>query len=219
MSNSGEIHFPKTLKRLFYPGAFSDFETLNYLIDNSSVKEFYFCDYLNNEDSITNIKTGLYEKLTGCEIYSRELQPLYFEKLNYDQFWHWNPDARSWGRIENSYITEYLILKGRKSVKLFYFGTEAIGTYVTLLQCGRKPDIVVLQNHGLGCLWTPFGGDDLLFQTARHNDKLPKCLMVGEGTNPWPGYVLSSGYFGQFGLHQNQRAVFIQQENVSGFND
>jgi hypothetical protein len=177
MSNPGEIHFPKTLKRLFYPGAFSDFETLNYFIENSSVEEYYFCDYLNDDNSKTIINTALYEKLTGCIISSpRKLQPLHFGKLNYDLFWHHNPDARSWAQIENSYITEYLILKGRKSVKLFYFGTEAIATYEALLQCERNPDVVVLENHGLGCLWTPFGGDDLLFQTARHYNKLPKLF-------------------------------------------
>lgn len=37
---------------LYYPGSGIDFEVLNYFIKNSSIKNFFYCDYIVTTDDI-----------------------------------------------------------------------------------------------------------------------------------------------------------------------
>lgn len=72
--------------------------------------------------------------------------------------------------------------------KLIYFGTEAINTFNVLLESNIYFDVVVTQNHGLGCFFTTFCRGSLLEKYAIEKRMLPKFIMLDEGGGGWyPG--------------------------------
>lgn len=72
--------------------------------------------------------------------------------------------------------------------------TEALGTYKLLNRYLGAAHVVVVQDHGLGCFWTPFGGNSRLYLSARGSLKLPEFLYVDEITKAWPNYTQYKPY-------------------------
>jgi hypothetical protein len=58
-------------------------------------------------------------------------------------------------------------------------------------QC--PPFAVVLQDHGFGGNWSPFGEQGQLHRIAITSGVLPRYLLVARNTTPWNGYVQSRG--------------------------
>lgn len=93
-------------------------------------------------------------------------------------------------------------------INFIYLNTEAIQTYLHLWGAVHlAPLIVVVQNHGLGGLWTPLDGDCLLFASA---PVLPLFLYVGDiNSQPWPGYKrISCTVSDPFSMHKSQRSLY-----------
>lgn len=74
-----------------------------------------------------------------------------------------------------------------------------------------EPFAVILQDHGYSDNWTKFGGENSpLFEFQRQRS-LPKWLLVGERTEPWPTYIEASEPTSPAGEYGRTRKLFRQQ--------
>ena len=203
--------FNSNIKRVFYPGAFSDFETLDFYLNYTEVSEVFFCDYWAKND--WNEVEANFQIILGREVKLRKIADYYPEKFGlktWSEFWH--PECNLNEYIDNySFVSEYSIKKHKREIKFYYFGTEAIKTYEILLNLKIKMDIVVCQDHGLGGFWTTFCEGSLLHIIAEQRKLLPDFLMVGCDQAPWSGYSEYIPDFGKFGMHQTARGFYIRQ--------
>lgn len=207
-------------KSLYYPGAGVDFSTIGYFIENSSIETFYYSDYLNDQLRPDSILNELRTQLPNYKINRiADIKPSYFNKSRWDEFWCEESDGQTFsGRKENSFIALYRIESNDKIWELFYFGTEAIETFKVLLENQVKIDLVVTQDHGLGCLWTTFCKGSYLEAIASVNDKMPNYLFVGENQDAWSGYKQVSEPFGVFGVHEHPRIMYqLDSKSVDFF--
>ena len=88
--------------------------------------------------------------------------------------------------------------------------TEALGTYKLLNRHIGAAHVVVVQDHGLGCFWTNFGGYSKMYLSARGSLKLPEFLYVDETTNTWPHYIQHTPYENCMDMYNNvgKKALF-----------
>ena len=208
-------------KTLYYPGAYYDFTTLKYFLENSLIQDFYYCDYMNYELNEINIINELNEQLSSnsYQVILRDtLTPEHFKQKDWESFWHRNLDARSVGAIDKSFIYHYEIKSEENSWNLYYFGTEAIKTYTILIRNEIKMDVVVTQDHGLGCLWTTFCRGSYLEKSSVLNNSIPKFLLVGEDGEAWNGYERYTEPFGNFGMHIHSRILYKKVTNSNKLN-
>ena len=76
------------------------------------------------------------------------------------------------------------------------------------------PDIIVLQDHGLGGNWggQVFGyAEDStakLYGINKVSGNMPPFIYVGENTNPWPEYIQITDFEGSYGSAGHRRALF-----------
>jgi hypothetical protein len=211
MPNSINNKVDKKCKTLFYPGAFNDFTTLGYFLENSIVKDFYYCDYLNYELNEVKIIDNLNNQLPSSDYkvsLISLLTPEHYNQKDWESFWHRNAEARSVGEIDKSFIFQFEIKKDIQKWNLFYFGTEAIKTYEILIKNKIKMDIIVTQDHGCGCLWTTFCRGSRLERLSLRYNSLPDFLLVGENGEGWDGYERITEPFGNFGMHNHPRSLF-----------
>lgn len=197
-------------KSLYYPGAYHDFSTIQFFMENSCVTDFYYSDYMNKEISQFSIFDALqswFDKWDGYQITQHiNMHPSYFHEDDWDAFWHPSPNARFGSEIGLSFITKYVIEKDDQIWNIYYFGTEGIATYEVLLKNNIKIDIVVTQDHGLGGCWTSFCEDSLLKKIAKKYLLLPKMIL--SGGESWSNYEGVSDWFGKFGMHEGKRKLF-----------
>jgi hypothetical protein len=200
--------FEMPIKRVYYPGAFADFETLEFFMDFTEVNEVYFCDYWAKsewDNIVSEFLRIMGENVSLIKV--ADYYPAHFGLSKWADFWH--QDCSEVADIDNcSFVSEYKVKRGNRELKLYYFGTEAIGTYDVLLGLKLRMDVVVCQDHGLGGLWTSFCEGSLLHDIAKRRKFLPKYLMVGCDQNPWSGYSQCIPDFGKFGLHQLPRGLY-----------
>jgi hypothetical protein len=197
-------------KSLYYPGAYHDFSTMQFFMENSAVSDFYYADYMNkeiNQFSILDALQSWFNKWDGYHITQHtNLHPSYFHEDEWDAFWYPNPSARFGSEVALSFITKYEIKKDNKIWNVYYFGTEGIATYEVLLKNNIEIDIVVTQDHGLGGCWTSFCEDSLLKKIASKYKMLPKMIL--SGGEAWQNYEAVSDWFGKFGMHEGNRKLF-----------
>lgn len=198
------------IKSLFYPGAGNDYAVIKHFINNSTIQTFYYCDYLNRDFRPESILTEMREQLNGFNIkYISSIQPAYFNQTNWEDFWCKESDGQTFsGRKSKSFIALFRIEFLDRVFELYYFGTEAIETYRVLVENNFDIDLVVTQDHGLGCLWTTFCKGSYLEAIARVNGKMPRYLLVGTHHSTWEGYDRVSEPFGAFGIHEHPRIMY-----------
>ena len=216
ISDSYKNKVDKRCKTLYYPGAYNDFTTLKYFLENSIVKDFYYCDYLNYELNEVKIIDNLNTQLSSSDYkvsLIALLTPEHYNQKDWESFWHRNAEARSVGEINKSFIFQFEIKKEKQRWNLYYFGTEAIKTYEILIKNKIKMDIIVTQDHGLGCLWTTFCRGSRLERLSLRYNSLPDFLLVGENGEAWDGYERITEPFGNFGMHNHPRSLFKKQNN------
>ena len=202
---------PKNCKTLYYPASGTDFATFFYFAEHSHIKNFYYCDYLNTEFTTDAILNSFTEQAAdkGYSItYYADFTPKSFHENTWDAFWHENSLQLAFGKPENAFASIFKIQKGTQSWNLFYFGTEGIKTYKILLNNNIKPDVVIVQDHGLGCFWTEFSGRSYLYEMAEDAECLPRYIVLGLNHEPWPYYTPVSKPFGVFGMHAHARQLF-----------
>lgn len=191
-------------KTMFYPGSYEDFGMIETFVEESSIDCFVFMDYIDQRFDFPRVSRCM----PNMRIRSwRELQPQDFGVQTWDDFWYDHPQSRDFGQPENAYAYVYDCIspRSRKEFKLYYLGTDAIGTYEVLFNHGIIPDVILIQDHGFGGQWQQYKydvnsepgsyGDSFLFQFALNHNCLPKYLFSQhwddehETPDPWPGYV------------------------------
>ena len=210
------LEYLSKCKTLFYPGAYHDFSTLQFFMENSSVTNFYYCEYMNREIDESSIYKALRTWFNNWENYSvrihSQLGPKNFGQEDWRTFWYPDPEAEFGSDKELSFCTRYEIKKNGKTWNLFYFGTEGIATYEVLLKNKINLDIIVTQDHGLGGCWTSFCKNSLLETISKRYKKLPKILLTG--SYAWDNYVEVSEWFGEFGMHNGDRKLFKHKKKL-----
>ena len=148
--------------------------------------------------------------LQGYSIeYYADFTPRSFNQPNWNSFWHIDAKKNmAPGEPADAFISIFKIKKNKKTWNLYYFGTEAFQTFEILLQNTIKMDVVVTQDHGLGCFWDTFCKYSRLEKTARHLNLMPDYLLVGLNDEPWDYYLQTKKPFGAFGSWQHQRKLF-----------
>jgi hypothetical protein len=81
---------------------------------------------------------------------------------------------------------------------LFADGHAAYDALFCQRDSGPPPFGVVLQDHGFGGNWSPFGEGGALHTIAHRADKFPELLLVGDNTTSWPGYQKVPDVSGQY---------------------
>jgi hypothetical protein len=83
-----------------------------------------------------------------------------------------------------------------------------VGTLAVAAKTMGTPDVIVLQDHGMGGNWDQFGGPSRLYETAQTHG-CPPYVFLAENTEGWPGYSVpeSADFDGQFGSAGNKRAL------------
>lgn len=196
---------------LYYPGAGNDFQTLKLFVENSSINEVYYSDYHSKK-----IKTEILISILGDNwslINKIDLTPSNFNQNEWSDFWFNLENAAHYANPIDAYGIKFIFkhLSG-KEFSLYYLGTEAIKTYLILLENNIKIDLVVLQDHGTGDNWSEFGiGQDIEdFGLSKVSDFSPSLLFVAKNTVPWNGYKQITSFHGEFGSAGHPRALFIK---------
>ena len=203
---------------LFYPGAGGDIDPALLFANNGAVSTVVYADYIAEYqcgDVFHN-----FEHPPGPP-FGASWKMLETGALRADDFGFATPDAyypnvstfgddQRKNRVDAMEIGAWARFRGRggQVLSFFYFFTEAIQTYLNLWGLnGRAPLAVVVQNHGLGGLWTRLDGDCLLYAAAK---RLPKYLYVGDiGSEPWPGYRrVSKEGINRNSQYRSRRALF-----------
>jgi hypothetical protein len=221
--NDNREHF----STLYYPGPFYDLSPLEAFwkcVPESPIQKVFYVDYGMNIPSadwtnVNRIVHNILLDLVGIWPTMHHLTPETYHLGHWNNFWHTNPSS-------SSYLNAATAC-GRKIVaggyEFTYLSTEAIGTYHVLLNNGIRPDVLVLQDHGMGGNWTRFGGGpgDLLYDMLVASGDLPKYLYVQPAptgiTEIYPGYIqVTDPYLPHFhrSMHpdQDHRALFIRVE-------
>ncbi len=201
---------------LFYPGAGHDYGPMWYFNKHYGIKRFIHVDYLLNyirppeknsrsyttteqdiaKETLLNFQDSSYntinsfllllENFPDYTIESiKEIFPSYFGVYNWDCFWD-SECPKSYHCP--SYGIKIVLSNKADTIEFFFLKTDAIGTYNLLLALDWNIQVMVVQDHGFGCLWTSFAGKSRLYQIARLYNKFPNYLFVAEGHEIWPGY-------------------------------
>lgn len=95
-------------------------------------------------------------------------------------------------------------------IAFLHITADAVWVYDKLWACARRaPYAILLQDHGFGGNWAPFGGDRApLRELARDCNALPPWLLVAENTPAWPGYREASELTEPRGDAGHQRRLF-----------
>ena len=200
---------------LFYPGAGSDFETIKFFIDRTTIDKIFYIDY--NEK--ININALIQELGDSWSLVNEEkISPQFFNQTEWSDYWHNLETAVQFGSPESAYGIKLTIKNTQdKECDLYYLGTEAIKTYHILLLNDYKLDVIVLQDHGFGGNWGNqiFGFSEgttaRFYGISKVSASLPQYIFVGENTKPWPEYTQLTSFEGKYGSSGHQRALFVKE--------
>jgi hypothetical protein len=79
---------------------------------------------------------------------------------------------------------------GPERLAILFLGADGHATYDALF-CqagGNAPLAVLIQDHGFGGDYSSFGRGGIMERIATSTARLPRFLLVAEGTDPWVGY-------------------------------
>jgi hypothetical protein len=182
----------------YYPGGGVDWSPIFRYADSDLFDFFIYADYWVTSNTVIG---DLAARLNGFQIIDTEqLGPGTTKGFLREWVDYYEPGA-DWGDPNNGFLLKVRLLTPMgRTITLYYFGTEAIGTIRILTASVGRPLMVVVQDHGLGGYWTSFGGDSLMYQAlVRYigppqdqkvvSGFLPRFIYVAEGTEAWPNYV------------------------------
>jgi hypothetical protein len=185
----------------FYPGGGLDFLPTTYLVRNSRINTFIYCDYFLFPMNVILLPEDEFELLE-----EREIGPYFLNNQldTWEPYWH--PEAVHENRGPNDSFAKkfkYRYINENREIELVYFKTEALGTYKLLCENWGAPAVMRLQDHGLGVggYWIPFGGANQFYHVALRLDFMPKYILKpldfifpfgaenqDVRTQIWPGY-------------------------------
>jgi len=198
---------PSSRGVLYYPGCGSDYGPLRLFVENGAIKTAIYTDYTIESPPLGKLfekengwKHTLVEKLT-CENLQAE---------SWVDFWPNNSSSRRFASPHRARAFQTKFQSPNDaSIQFIFCKTEGVQTLPCLIRAGLTPTIIVLQDHGFGCNWTSFGGNNQMYHLAQHMDALPELLFVARNTIPWTGYARVSEYvFYEGQMHHHKRALY-----------
>lgn len=105
---------------------------------------------------------------------------------------------------------------GAERLAILFLGADGHATYDALFcQANQVPPFAILmQDHGFGGNYSPFGRGGIMEQIANNMDRKPDFLLVADNTNAWDGYQLISDVEGELGS-QHSRRLFSRSSTHS----
>jgi len=219
---------------LFYPGAGEDITPALRFAALGIIDTIVYCDYLVTQGDGASYVVEIFQKFevvsqdmheelrelpgkTNSEVYQLQMQQTvtahdlgqtcrgdFFPKTGC-RFGIRDDDS------QNPVIGSMAIfekMSDGKFLRFLYLDTEAIQTYLHIWGSAQSaPRLLVIQDHGFGGHWTPFGGESLLHAVA---PVLPEFLWVGHSnTQPWPGYqAISRPAREPYSMHNSERILY-----------
>jgi hypothetical protein len=105
---------------------------------------------------------------------------------------------------------------GARRLAILFLGADGIAAYDALFcqQNGpSRPFAILLQDHGFGGNYGPFGRGGLLEGIARRCHAVPQWLLVAENTQPWEGFERVPEVDGDpGGMHNTLRFLYQQAQ-------
>lgn len=192
---------------VYYPGAGHDFGVLTHFAQHHGTSTFVFTDY--NPEAAR--PSAIVDALGAWKVTAQEkITPASFDASHWKDFWFDHPNAHDFNSPREAFGTRFTLTRGpEENITLYYLCTDGIGTLQLTINKMGIPDVVVLQDHGMGGNWDRFGGHSLLFETACANGDRPPFIFLAENTEIWPGYHSPSAedFRGEFGSASNKRAL------------
>jgi hypothetical protein len=180
---------------LYYPGSGIDASIIVNLTQTLDLDFIIYADYITEIHQLEELKSILKNNffIYGDEI---DLKPDFMNASlkSWDQYWHpkskgqFSSSGNAWAKLIP------LTTPDGQKIDLLYMRTEAIGTYKLLNRYLGAAHVVVVQDHGLGCFWTDFGGYSKMYLSAKGSLKLPEFLYLDELTKSWPNYIQHAPY-------------------------
>ena len=194
---------------LYYPGSGTDWGPFSLFANNAPVSTVIYSDYGSDRKKAETLISSLHRSgWNGGQL--EELTPNDFGVSTWEEFWPDNEKSRKIAEPESAFaIQTHLSNSNGAKIRFIFLATEAIQTFSILVRAGITPTAIVLQDHGLGGGWAPFGGKSELWQAARELKALPELLFVANNTKPWSDYARVSDdavYEGQ--MHDHRRALY-----------
>lgn len=190
---------------VYYPGAGYDVGPFTLFVENSAIRRFVYVDYMLECDKLCD----QLERIGRFTVIDRgHLSPAALGVTSWNACWH--PDAPSQSpRVQSEWLLVIRADAPQDPSLVLYLGTEAIQTYGILKKLGAQLSVVVLQDHGLGCLWASFGATGPLVGIAEGCGAMPEMLYAAADIDVWPGYVRSTTFkLRPGGMHEFKRAIF-----------
>jgi hypothetical protein len=200
----------------YYPGSGIDVSAIENLRRTLGIKVFIHVDYIIEPYQLEELKAGLQHKQYSI-VETVDLGPDSLQAgLTWNDYWH--PKSKgAFGLSADAYAKAFKLETDEKEIfHLLFMRTEALGTYTLLNRFLSTPHVVVLQDHGLGCFWTPFGGNSIFYGDALRTGHLPHYLYVDTHTEVWPNYVSCGEPENCVGMFANtqQKALFKRLQLV-----
>jgi hypothetical protein len=200
----------------FYPGAGTDGQLFSLFGKSRSVHCFVHADYNAGGDASTD--TALADLQGDGRNRVRGYDPV-VHRIVPPGWWQFEqPPECDWGSKLNESL--FVILKrqdglpedhGSKYLGFLHVSIDAYWLYWNLWgQRKLAPYAVLLQDHGFGgnhegCC---FGGKDSRLCRMAKQAGLPKFLLVGDNTAPWPDYKVVSGWSDEAGESPHRRCLY-----------
>jgi len=180
---------------LFYPGSGLDASAIVNLTQTMDLDFIIYADYITEIDQLEELKFKLRNNFFTCgdEI---DVKPNFLNNKIKSWAEYWHPKSIGKYGSSDSAWAKIIPLKTPqgKTIHLLYMRTEAIRTYKLLNRYLGAAHVVVVQDHGLGCFWTDFGGYSKMYLSAKGSLKLPEFLYLDELTKSWPHYIQHAPY-------------------------
>ncbi len=209
---------PTNTITLYYPGAWQDYGPLDLVLgwhrtrDAQTPVVAIYVDYACTRGMVLQFAKAIESRYRTSIDDASELKPEVFGKKNIRDFYHKDMKPKKVDQWIDAQVDEDPFFGTRVfyssiNLTLIYLKTDAIETYQILQNQKIFPNIIVLQDHGLGGQWTRFCGDSMLYNVSKVK---PTLLYVHR--EPWPNYKPVSKYHIDKGqMHQFERRLYLSE--------
>jgi len=191
---------------VFYPGSGSDGQPIELMGSTRFSHSFIYVDYGRDRQSIVRSLEYRDYWLKGYALFDRfdfperELTPFgWTSHLNIQEI---DPESDRFAVGEPFGFMQLLVREkdfeeshGPERLAILFLHADGVETYDAIFcQTGATPPFaMVIQDHGMGGQYTPFGESGLLKLLATNADRLPEYLLIASNTEAWSGYTKIEG--------------------------
>lgn len=206
---------------VFYPGHGHDGHPVKAFGSAHAAHCFVYADYDQTQASIEELLDHPFRRFRGYRtLVRRSMSPYDITPSGWQP--HANPmnSTAMPGRIQPFAFLEVLEREvglgpehGADRLAILFLGADGHATYDALFcQKGQTPPFaILLQDHGFGGNYSPFGQGGLMEGVANITDRKPAYLLAADSTKAWDGYECIPNVDGEVGgMHQHMRHLLAK---------